>query len=276
MTIASINGIRLSYQEYGTGDPVVLVTGTGSPGQMWRTHQVPALRAAGHRVITMDNRGIAPSDTGPGGFGLHDMMADVAGLIEHLDLAPCGVVGFSLGAMIVQELLVERPELVSRAVLIATAARTDVLGAALAQAEITLADSGVRLPPRYAAVTTALRNLSPDTLADEEHIGDWLDVLELCAVDPASVRSQLGLQVVPDRRPRLRAVSRPCLVIAFRDDLIARPHLGREVADSIPGAGFREIAGCGHYGCLEQPALVNEAIVDFLGLASRLDAPRGV
>ncbi len=47
------------------------------------------------------------------------MAADVAALIDHLALPPCRVVGFSLGASIVGELLFTRPELVDRAVLMA-------------------------------------------------------------------------------------------------------------------------------------------------------------
>lgn len=268
MALARVNGIALSYDDYGTGDPVVMVTGTGAPGRIWRTHQVPALRAAGHRVITVDNRGIPPTDPGPGPFTLADLVADVAALIEHLGVAPCGVVGFSLGAIVVQELLVSRPDLIRQAVLIATKARTDPFGSAVTAADIELADSGVSVPPRYLAVVTAMQNLSPRTLDDEERMRDWLDVLELSAVTPAAIRSQLGLQLITDRRPQYRRIDRPCLVIGFGDDLVTRPALCREVAECIPGAVYHEIAGCGHYGYLERPDEVNEAIVDFLGRES--------
>jgi pimeloyl-ACP methyl ester carboxylesterase len=260
---APVNGIVLSYDDHGTGEAVVMVTGTGAPGRIWRTHQVPALRAAGYRVITVDNRGIPPTDAGSERFTLADMAADVAGLIEFLGVKPCRVVGFSMGAMIVQELLIARPELVQAAVLMATAGRTDVLCDAIATADVELADSGVRLPPRYAATVAAMQNLSPETLNDADRVSDWLDIFELWAVDAASVRPQLGLQVIPDRRPALRQVQCPCLVVGFRDDLVVRPHLCREVAASIPGAVYREIDGCGHFGYLEKPDLVNGAIVDF-------------
>lgn len=263
MTVARINGVNLSYADYGSGDPVVMVTGTGAPGRMWRTHQVPALRAAGHRVITIDNRGIAPSDPCPDGFTVTDMAADVAAIIDHLGLAPCRVVGFSLGAIAVQELLVERPELVRQAVLMATVGRADALTKAYAAAEMELADSGVKVPPAYTAITSALHHLSRRTLNDEAQLGDWLDVFEMSAVDLSAVRNQLGMQVIPDRRPRYRAISCPCLVLGFRDDLTTRTHLCREVADAIPGAVYREIEDCGHFGYLERPAEVNAAIVDF-------------
>jgi pimeloyl-ACP methyl ester carboxylesterase len=263
MAIARVNGIELGYDDHGTGEPVIMVTGTGAPGRIWRTHQVPALRAAGYRVVTIDNRGIPPTDAGSGEFTLVDMAADVAGLVELLGVGPCRVVGFSMGAMIAQELLIARPDLVHAAVLIATAGRTDALGAAIAAADIEVADSGIKLPPRYAATVAVMQNLSPRTLSDDDQVRDWLDIFELSSVDLASIRPQLGLQVIPDRRSALRQIRCPCLVIGFRDDIIVRPHLCREVASIIPGAVYHEIDGCGHFGYLERPDVVNGAIVDF-------------
>src|ERR1017187_10588048 len=75
-----INGVNLSFDEYGSGEPVVLITGSGAKGRMWTPHQVPALTAAGYRVITVDNRGMPPSDGCPEGFTIDDMAADTAGL----------------------------------------------------------------------------------------------------------------------------------------------------------------------------------------------------
>ncbi len=264
MPVARINGINLSFDEHGAGKPVVMVTGTGAPGRIWRTNQVPALTRAGFRVITLDNRGIPPTDLCPEGFTREDMAADVAGLIEHLGVGRCHVVGFSLGSIIVQELLVARPELVERAVLMATTGRGDTLVAAASAADIELADSGVKVPPRFAAYVQALENLSPETLDDEEGLRDWLDIFEMSAVDRAQVRNQLTLQVIPNRLSAYRGISAPCLIIGFGDDRVLRPALGREVARSIPGARYTEIPGCGHYGYLEKPDVVNSAIIDFL------------
>ncbi|MGW7518020.1 alpha/beta fold hydrolase [Streptomyces sp. NPDC054796] len=266
MPVARINGISLGYDDYGSGEPVVMVTGTGAPGRMWRTHQVPALKAAGYRAITLDNRGIPPSDLCPEGFTLDDMAADVAGLIEYLGVGPCRVVGFSLGSVIVQELLVARPELVREAVLMATCGRADGLITAMSAAEIELCDSGAKVPPRYAAYIQALQNLSPETLNDETKLQDWLDIFEMSAVDLSSIRGQLGLQVFGNRLAAYRRISCPCLVIGFGDDLIVRPHLAREVAESVQDGTYTEISGCGHYGYLEKPESVNAAITYFFGM----------
>lgn len=263
MPVVRAGGVNLAYDEYGTGEPVVMVTGTGAPGRMWRTHQVPALTAAGHRVITLDNRGIPPSDPCPEDFTLDAMAGDIARLIERLGLAPCRVVGYSLGAIAVQELVLARPELVRQAVLMATAARADALTEAMTAADVELGAVGAGLPPRFRAYVKAVQNLSPRTLNDDERLQDWLAVFEMAAPDNAAARGQLGLQLIPDRRPAYRRIGRPCLVIGFQDDLVVRPHLSREVAAVIPGARYTEIPGCGHYGYLENPAAVNSAIIRF-------------
>ncbi|MFH8346364.1 alpha/beta fold hydrolase [Streptomyces sp. NPDC018045] len=270
MPMVSTNGISLRYEEYGAGEPVVMVTGTGAPGRVWRAHQVPALTAAGYRVITFDHRGIPPDGRAGQPFTLDDMVADLAGLIAHVSSGPCHVVGFSLGSVVVQELLVARPELVRRAVLMAAIGRADTLIRAMAAAEIDLCDSGAALPPRYAAYVQALQYLSGETLGDPERLRGWLDVFEMTAtVGSAGMRGQLGLQVIDDRRSAYREIRCPCLVVGFADDRVARPHLAEEVAGCIPGGRYTEIAGCGHFGYLEKPGPVNSAIIGFLAEAER-------
>lgn len=127
MTVARVNGIDLSYEVAGDGPLVVMVMGTGSPGRVWKAHQEPALVKAGFRVVTFDNRGIAPSSECADGFTLDDMVADTAALIEHVGGGPALVVGTSLGARITQELALARPDVVAAAVMIATYGRNTPL-----------------------------------------------------------------------------------------------------------------------------------------------------
>jgi pimeloyl-ACP methyl ester carboxylesterase len=258
-----VNGINLSFDEYGAGEPVVLVTGSGATGRMWTPHQVPALTAAGYRGITVDNRGMPPSDLCPEGFTIDDMAADIAGLIQKLGIGSCRIVGFSLGGMIVQELLLAYPELITQAVLIATRGRTDVLRAAISAADSDLLDSGVILPSRYAAVVHAMQFLSPRTHRNDQRIRDWLDIFELSLSDRSVNRAQLDIDLVGNRLEEYRKIKAACLVVGFQDDLIAPPYLGREVAEHIPDCRYEELTGCGHYGYLEEPGTFNSMVIDF-------------
>ncbi|MFD0690819.1 alpha/beta fold hydrolase [Actinomadura fibrosa] len=263
MPFVVTNGVRLSYQRAGAGEPVVLVMGSSAAARTWDVHQTPALRRAGFATVTFDNRGMPPSDRPEGDYRLADLVADTAGLIEALELGPCHLVGVSLGALIAQELALARPDLVRSAVLMATRARSDALRRAQSAADRELRASGVRLPPRYRAVTTATEMLAPATLNDDRAVSAWLELFELAgggaADGQAAAADGLG-----DRRAALRGVSVPCLAVAFADDRICPPHLVAEVADAIPGCEFLELPDCGHLGYLERPEEVNSTIIDFL------------
>ncbi|WP_158881416.1 alpha/beta fold hydrolase [Amycolatopsis anabasis] len=264
MPFCQVNGIKLSYDDTGSGEPVVLVMGTAASGRVWQLHQVPALVGAGYRAISFDNRGIAPTDECPEGFTIGDLVADTAGLIEHLGLGPCRLVGTSMGAQVVQELALARPDLVTQAVLMATRGRQDAMRAAMRDAESELRNGDFNVPAKYEAVVQAVHNLSPATLNDDAKVRDWLDIFELSptAWTPGA-RAQLALDLGASRLDAYRAITVPCLVIGFADDMRLPAYLAREVADAIPSARYLELADCGHYGYLERPEAVNEAILTF-------------
>lgn len=264
MPVVELNGIRLSYQVTGSGELVVLVMGTGSPGRVWQLHQVPALVAAGYRVATVDNRGIPPSDECASGMTIDDLVGDTAALIEHLGDGPARVVGTSLGSRIVQELALARPDLVSQAVMMAAHGRPDPVQSLLSAGERALCDAGIELPSMYHAAITALLNLSPRTLNDRPAVQEWLDLFEFSGSGiSAGVRAQLEVEDFPDRLAAYGRIRVPSLVIGFADDLMIPSYLAREVAEAIPGARYEEIEGCGHFGYLERPTEVNKLLVKF-------------
>ncbi|MGJ5892703.1 alpha/beta hydrolase [Streptomyces sp. V2] len=264
MPISRINGIDLSFEDTGHGEPVVMVMGSGSAGRAWHLHQVPALVAAGYRVVTFNNRGIPPTSPCADGFTIDDLVADTAALADHLGLGPCRFVGTSLGAHITQELCLARPDLVTDAVLMATRGRTDVFRRAHARAEREFHDLGRELPPRYAATLRALQYLSPASLDEDKEIQDWLDIFEVAPVaHSGGHRAQMDIDITTSRLAAYRAIRARCLVIGFADDLVLPPHLAREVAAAIPGARWTEIADAGHYGYLERPDQVNAALLEF-------------
>ncbi|CAG7640008.1 alpha/beta hydrolase [Rhodococcus opacus] len=264
MPTVTLNNIPITYAISGTGPRVLLIMGTGSPGRVWNTYQVPALVKAGFQVVTMDNRGISHSH-GIEGMSIDDLAADAAALIKHLG-GPAHVVGTSMGARVVQELAVARPELVLRAIMIGATGKPYPVESALNRGRQALHAQGIELPATYAAAVTALLNLSPRTLADPQKAQEWLDIFEYSA--PATTSPGVRAQVAMDRsRNRLADYARilaPTLVIGFGDDRMTPPEQGREVAAAIPGARYQEIPHCGHFGYLEQPDAVNALLIAFL------------
>ncbi|TMR20496.1 alpha/beta fold hydrolase [Nonomuraea turkmeniaca] len=263
MPYLQTNGIRLAYQRSGRGKTVLLIMGSGASSHQWDMYQTPALKEAGYETVTFDNRGIPPSDAPPGKYTLADMVADTKGLIEALDLAPCRLLGTSLGAMVAQELASSDPHLVHAAVLMATRARSDAFRRAQSDRDRVLRESGLRLPPKFRAVDSVLRMLSPRTLNDDDAVASWLEIFELSGSGAPIGAGQEWIDTDQDRRAELAKIAVPCRVIAFQDDVVTPPHLGAEVADVIPDCDLVEIPGCGHLGHLERPDTVNQAIVEF-------------
>ncbi|MEU4241670.1 alpha/beta hydrolase [Actinoplanes sp. NPDC026619] len=264
MPLIDVGGVRLNYEDRGAGPGVLLLAGTGARGRTWHLHQVPALVASGFRVVTFDTRGLPPSDTPPL-VTMSDLVADAAGLIERLGLGPCRIAGSSMGARVAAELCLRRPELVDRAVLMATFGRPSAFLDAISKGERALQEAGTKVPEEYRAAVRAALNLSPRTLSDDRAAQDWLDIFQIpLPGDLDGSASRLEADENVNRFPAYAEIGVPCLVVGFADDLIASAKGCREVAASIPGARYAEIPDAGHYGYLEQPAQVNAELVQFL------------
>jgi pimeloyl-ACP methyl ester carboxylesterase len=255
---------NLAFDDRGTGEPVIFIAGQGGAGRTWHLHQVPAFLAAGYRVITFDNRGVGATENAEG-FTTQTMVADTAELIESLGAAPARVVGVSMGAFIAQELMTSRPELVSKAVLMATRGRLDHVRQFFRKSEDELAASKTQLPASYDARIRLLENFSPKTLNDDTAVDDWIAMFTMWPTKPTpGSRCQLDVAPTSNRLPAYRNITAPVLVIGFADDLMTPPHLCREVADAIPNGRYLQIGDTGHLGFLERPQEVNAAVLRFL------------
>jgi pimeloyl-ACP methyl ester carboxylesterase len=265
MPEATVNGVRLAYDVHGSGEPIVLICATGQPAFAWTMSQVPAFTAAGYQVVTFDNRGMPPSDTPPGPYTVQGMAEDAAALIEHLDLGPCRVAGYSLGALIAQELALARPDLVRAAVMMATMGRQDVFRRALTRSWVEQDESGIELPRLADVVSSAFALFSPQTLCDDEAMSLFI---EASVASPAwSGPGRLGQHQADaayhDRLDALAEIRVPCLVIGFELDMGIAASLAQEVAKVIPGCRYVEIAGAGHAGPFEKSDEVNAAVLAF-------------
>ncbi len=109
MSTAVFNGVKLYYEEAGSGQPLVLVHGSWTDHHSWDL-VAPSL-AERFRVVTYDRRGHSRSERPAGQGSVHEDMADLADLIEGLGLTPAHVVGNSFGGSIMLRLAAERPEL---------------------------------------------------------------------------------------------------------------------------------------------------------------------
>ncbi len=112
---ATVNGGELEYELIGTGEPVLMIHGTGIADTFALTAKDSAL--AGYQVIRLHRRGFAGSSRTPVLFSIKDHAADAAALLEALGIEKAHIVGHSFGASVTLQLVVDRPDLVHSVVI---------------------------------------------------------------------------------------------------------------------------------------------------------------
>lgn len=88
--------VKLAYNDYGDGQPIILIHGWPLNRLMWE-YQVDALVSAGYRVISYDRRGFGESSKPWSGYDYDTLAKDLKDLIETLKLEDVILVGFSMG-----------------------------------------------------------------------------------------------------------------------------------------------------------------------------------
>ena len=116
-TDRTIDGTQLRIIDSGTGTPVVLLHGFGASMYSWR-HTLPALTAAGYRVIAFDNRGFGFSAKPAHGYRTAEYATLTTALLDSLHIASAVLVGHSMGGAIAAEVALAHPDRVRGLVLI--------------------------------------------------------------------------------------------------------------------------------------------------------------
>jgi pimeloyl-ACP methyl ester carboxylesterase len=106
----AVNGGELEYEVRGTGDPVLLIHGTGVAATFAPQMMQPAL--ANYRLIRFHRRGFAGSSRAPVPFTIKDQAADAAALLKALGVTRAHIVGHSFGGMVALQLALDQPAMV--------------------------------------------------------------------------------------------------------------------------------------------------------------------
>jgi non-heme chloroperoxidase len=94
--VTAADGAQIFYKDWGTGRPVVLSHGWPLNSDSWEAQQL-FLAAHGYRVVAHDRRGHGRSTQTWDGNEMDTYAADLAALVEALDLRDATLVGFSTG-----------------------------------------------------------------------------------------------------------------------------------------------------------------------------------
>jgi len=245
-----VNGLRLHYTVAGAGPNLIFIHGWGSSRRMW-TGFLPQL-AQDFRCWTLDLPGFGDSEKpAPSWYSIPNFTNLVAAFIEHEQLAPAGVVGHSMGGMIVLSLSARFQGAVSR-----MAAINPVVSGRATLRPLARPDSSRRVLDWFLRLAPGLvQPLLSHPLG--HHVGG-LTQFRRRAEDfnkgTADSLMSSGRAIVDyDVTPVLDNITAPTLVIVGSKDINVPPSEGRRAATRIPGAQLL-VMPTGHLPTDERPA----------------------
>ena len=109
------NGLRVAVYERGDGPAMLFLHGFPELGYSWR-HQLPAMADAGYRAIAPDLRGYGRTDRPDdvAAYRMSELVADVTGLLDALDIEKTVLVGHDWGALLAWQVALLHPQRISR------------------------------------------------------------------------------------------------------------------------------------------------------------------
>jgi pimeloyl-ACP methyl ester carboxylesterase len=263
MATAHVNGVQLFYEASGDGPPLVLVHGSWVSHHHWEL--VVPLLARSFRVVTYDRRGHSQSQRPPGRGSVHQDVADLAALIEHLGLGPAWVAGNSFGGSIALRLATERPDLLGGVI-----AHEPPLFALLA-GDPELAPLLNEVAARIDAVVQRIR-AGDHAGAAEQFVdtvalgpGMWAQVPEqdqqiLIANAPTFLDETTDPDQLTLDLDRLGSIARPVLfTVGDQSPPTFAPVVAR-LAQALPHAQVVRMAGAGHIPHVSHPDSYVEAV----------------
>jgi len=256
----AVGGIRIGYDQDGSGPPVVLIHGFPVNRTMWRP-QVAALRDR-FTVITPDLRGFGESDLPTGTVTMDTYAADVLGVLDALGHQRFVLGGLSMGGYVAFRIIAAAPARVRALIMADSRAAPD-------------ADEARQR--RYAAVTR-IQHEGPDgflrdflgplvgatTKAQRPQVAEAMR--QITGTPPAQslTAALVAIAERPDSRPLLPSIAVPTLVVVGEEDTVTPPAESRAIASAVPRARLATIPAAGHFSNLEVPEAFNRVVREFL------------
>ncbi|MEQ8267174.1 MAG: alpha/beta hydrolase [Parvibaculum sp.] len=289
MPKAQANGIELEYESFGseTDETILLIMGLGAQLTQWPVELCEALAARGYRVIRFDNRDVGLSSrierdrafvwsdalfslmSGKPAFvaySLSDMAADAVGLMDALGIGKAHIAGASMGGMIAQLVAAEYPERTLSLTSIMSSSGNPMLPPAKPRVYSLFLSPSPAPHDTDAIVARGVKTYetigSPGFPTDEVTLRDWVMRDATRAYYPAGVVRQMAAVMTDgDRRPKLRTIRAPAVVLHGAEDPLVPVAAGIDTAENIPDAELRIVEGMGHDLPLALVPAIADAIV---------------
>ena len=260
MAWADLTDVRCYYELVGQGDPLLLIPGLGGDCRVW--DPVAPLLAENFSLILADNRGLGRSLARRKPRTLADYAADIAELLDRLQLDRAHVLGISLGGLIAQRFALEHPGRIDKLVLVSC---TDRFSPYLMRIVGLLGHSLRRLPRAAFVQTMELLGTAPLYLdANVDEIDRMARERVRAGVPARAMGDQLRCLLRSEVPAEHYKIAAPTLVVAGEHDALIPNCYAKLMASKIPDSRFELIAGAGHNPIVEAPDAVIPIITRFL------------
>lgn len=257
-------GIQTNYHDQGSGEPVLLIHGSGPGVSAWANWRLtlPAL-AQQFRVIAPDMAGFGFSERQPDAvYNMDSWVAQAVGLLDALGLEKASVVGNSFGGALALALAIRHPERVSKLVLMGSVgvpfAITDGL------------DRVWGYQPSLANMKALLdifahdRALVTDELAGLRYQASIRPGFQESFARMFPAPRQQWVDAMASRLDDIRALPHPTLIIHGRDDKVIPLQNAYDLLGLIDHAELHVFGRCGHWTQIEHAATFNTLVGQFL------------
>lgn len=246
---------------------MLLVHGFGRDQSMFR--RVLPFLSEKFRIVMFDHVGSGGSNVDaydPVEYGSLDRyVADLLEVCEALDLEQVTVVAHSIGAMMAIAAAVERPELVTRMVLLAPSPSyidDDDAGYEGGMSIDDVQDLLVSLDDNHMAWASAMAPVVMGNDDSPQLAGELED--SFCRVDPRVMRTFARVTFTSDVRDLLPAVSVPSLILQCSSDALAPLSVGQHLHAQLTDSELVVLAATGHVPQVSAPAETAAAILSYL------------
>jgi len=274
-TLTTDDGVRLAFEETGSGTPVVFVHEFAGDLRSWEP-QVRHLSRR-YRCITWNARGFPPSDVpdDTGAYSQNRARDDVRAVLDALDIERAHVVGLSMGGFATLHFGLAYPERARSLVVagVGYGAEPDQRERFRREADLT----AQVLRTEGMAASAKAYSLGPTRVQfQNKDPRGWGEFAHMLAEHSAvgSAHTQQGVQKerpsVFDLADEMRKLTVPTLIVTGDEDwpcLVPSVFMKR----TIPSAGLLVVPNTGHTINLEEPAAFNAALADFF---AQIDAGR--
>jgi len=263
MPKAYVNGINVNYKVHGEGEPLVLIMGFAGAHWAW-FFQTRAFKKY-YKVVTFDNRGVGKTDKPSSPYTIKTMADDTIGLMDHLGIDKAHILGYSLGGIVAQELVINYPERVRKLILASTLSTMRQIASEMLEA-MGLGEDFSEEDVRSVDIRKALSSLVANAFNSRLYRMILVPIVPIYTrlVGLKGLKGQVEAIAGCNTLDRLDTIEAPTLVIVGTEDKATPPGGSEVMASRIPNAKLVKLEGGAHGYVMEMRGRFNEEVLDFL------------